>query len=269
MPRSLSLSSDPLSNFIVPGLESVPAPNKPRNSVMPSVPRTLLRLSSQSLAEFDAHVEVLGIDVRRFDYTRGQQAAAMNLIGHLDLYIPTHNEHDVQNKYSIIRTDSKFRASKKSKSKAPSDDEDKRWKRYDFSDSHLVTNDSLITSELPSMDSTQLSHDAKLTTALMELQRADDILFQALRNVLDVDASLLDSGQLDEYISVTMWNRLTSYKESGSISGLSTLSDRQQSINTSSEGDNKADIELGPARNTRNKKLIKFSPMIKEKRKEA
>ncbi|PBK70253.1 hypothetical protein ARMSODRAFT_1036416, partial [Armillaria solidipes] len=55
----------------------------------------------------------------------------MNLIGHLDLYIPTHNERDVQNKYSIIRTDSKFRASKKSKSKAPSDDEDKRWKRYE------------------------------------------------------------------------------------------------------------------------------------------
>lgn len=58
-------------------------------------------------------------------------AAAMNLIGHLDLYIPTHNERDVQNKYSIIRTDSKFHASKKSKSKAPSDDEDKRWKRYE------------------------------------------------------------------------------------------------------------------------------------------
>ncbi|PBK66581.1 hypothetical protein ARMSODRAFT_1005992 [Armillaria solidipes] len=137
------------------------------------------------------------------------------------------------------------------------------------SDTHHLTNDSSITSEPPSMDSTQLARDAKLTTVLMELQRADDILFQALWNVLDIDTSLLDSGQLDEYISVTMRNRLTSYKESGSISGLSTLSDRQQSINTSSEGDNKADIELGPAHNTRNKKLIKFSPMIKEKRKEA
>lgn len=147
MPHSLSLS-DPLSNLIVPGLENVPAPNKPKNSVTSSVPRNILHLSSQSLVELDTHVEAVRIDVRRFDYTRGQQgkqimwliesriktvfsAAAMNLIGCLNLYIPTHNKHDMQNKYSIIQTDSKFHTSKKSKSKNSSKDEDKWWKRFE------------------------------------------------------------------------------------------------------------------------------------------
>ncbi|PBK84305.1 hypothetical protein ARMGADRAFT_1037233 [Armillaria gallica] len=127
MLHTLSLA-DPLGDFIVPGLENVPTPNKDRTEL--TVP-SILWLSLQSRTELDTHVKAVRLDVRKYNYSRSSQAAAMLLLANLDLYIPTENEHNVQCKYSIIRTDSKFRSSKvpKSKQGTKSQDEKKHWKQ--------------------------------------------------------------------------------------------------------------------------------------------
>ncbi|PBK80706.1 hypothetical protein ARMGADRAFT_1039860 [Armillaria gallica] len=92
MLRTLSLA-DPLGDFIVPGLENVPTPNKDRTE--PTVP-SILRLSLQSCTELDTHVEAVRLDVRKYNYSRSSQAAAMLLLANLDLYIPTENERNIQ-----------------------------------------------------------------------------------------------------------------------------------------------------------------------------
>ncbi len=144
MLHTLSLA-DPLGDFIFPGLENVPTPKKDRTE--PTVP-SILRLSLQSHTELDTHVKAVGLDVRKYNYSRSSQgehvsfyllvefivlptAAAMLLLVNLDLYIPTENKRNVQCKYSIIWTDSKFRSSKvpKSKQGIKSQDKKKHWKQ--------------------------------------------------------------------------------------------------------------------------------------------
>ncbi len=57
------------------------------------------------------------------------------------------------------------------------------------------------------------------------------------------------------------------YKILSSDYSMSPDKPQQSCITTSSEGDNEVEAELGPACHSW-KKLIKFSPMVKEKKKE-
>ncbi|PBK91291.1 hypothetical protein ARMGADRAFT_1031962 [Armillaria gallica] len=92
---------------------------------------------------------------------------------------------------------------------------------WNITDDSALSNGINSSSDISNAPSNTPGHDAQLTTALMTLQQTNDILFHALRDVLDIEPGLLESGGLDEYISPAMRDKLAKYEDSQSLSASS------------------------------------------------
>ncbi|KAF8880970.1 hypothetical protein BD779DRAFT_1675634 [Infundibulicybe gibba] len=108
-------------NSVVPELQSAPPTRTATTLVGEYGIPTCLRLSDGSRKEMEHHIDALGVDQHRFDYSIKQQQQALVLFSNLGLYIPDRDDRDVQSKLSVQRTNSKFVGGKSS---------ERRWKRY-------------------------------------------------------------------------------------------------------------------------------------------
>lgn len=111
---------------VVPGLQDVPRPRNQAQSVTVTAP-AFLRLSEESRNAVNLHLASVGLDHSRFAYSVKDQRKtlahlhvcvlvldqllctenALQLFAELKLYVPTHDDRDVQYKFAIQKSDTK------------------------------------------------------------------------------------------------------------------------------------------------------------------
>lgn len=116
---------------VVPGLQDVPHPCNKAQSVTVTVP-AFLRLSKESCNAVNSHLTSVGPDCSCFAYLVKDQCKiqdlhvyalavldlytenTLQLFAELKFYVPTHDDHDVQYKFAIQKSDTKMIGKNKS-----------------------------------------------------------------------------------------------------------------------------------------------------------
>ncbi|KAF8054956.1 hypothetical protein FPV67DRAFT_1568228 [Lyophyllum atratum] len=109
-------------NSVVPELQDAPVPESKDRDRRDDIPDSL-RLSEDDMNTMQSHLEAVSLDRNYYDYSIIQQQRALELFSKLQLYIPTQDERDVQSKFSIQKTDRKYRNPRGTKDK-------NRWRRH-------------------------------------------------------------------------------------------------------------------------------------------